>query len=164
MKDLFRFKAIVEPDIPERRYIIDEKNFLPRHFIGFDGIVYENYGTEEKPVWENIFDALYDLEIILKTQKMIIDDAVYDIKINQNPTIILNEKINDDGSKELCGNQKWLPLKFEFIGNYDKSINKRCDEIIISGNDIFRLKKCYIDFENNEIIFERSILLKQNAK
>lgn len=25
--------------------------------IGLDGVIYENYGTKEKPMWENVFDA-----------------------------------------------------------------------------------------------------------
>lgn len=31
----------------------DDKTLM----IGLDGTVYENYGTKEKPMWENVFDA-----------------------------------------------------------------------------------------------------------
>jgi len=30
--------------------------------IGIDGTIYENYGTEDKPLWENVFDATVFLQ------------------------------------------------------------------------------------------------------
>lgn len=50
-------------DIPERTFVIDETNFFPRYFMGLDGILYENYGTEEKPMWEGVFDSDYEVTI-----------------------------------------------------------------------------------------------------
>ena len=29
--------------------------------LGLDGKVYENYGTDEKPFWEEVFDASYEV-------------------------------------------------------------------------------------------------------
>lgn len=38
------------------------KNFGPGTVVlGLDGKVYENYGTEEKPFWEEVFDAKYEV-------------------------------------------------------------------------------------------------------
>jgi len=37
----------------------DDKTLM----IGLDGTVYENYGTQEKPFWENVFDT-YEQPII----------------------------------------------------------------------------------------------------
>ena len=59
-----KFKITFWKDIPERRFIIDDTNFFPKYFMGLDGILYENYGTEEKPMWENVFDSDYEIEII----------------------------------------------------------------------------------------------------
>ena len=40
------YKSIIYPDELGNNYM-----------IGIDGIIYENYGTEDKPLWENVFDA-----------------------------------------------------------------------------------------------------------
>tara|TARA_R110002074_G_scaffold71319_1_gene164990 strand:- start:209 stop:649 length:441 start_codon:yes stop_codon:yes gene_type:complete len=39
-------KTIIYPDEHSDKYM-----------IGIDGTVYENYGTKDKPLWENVFDA-----------------------------------------------------------------------------------------------------------
>jgi|694.fasta_scaffold00011_86 hypothetical protein len=59
-----KFKITFWKDIPERTFIIDDTNFFPKYFMGLDGILYENYGTEEKPMWENVFDSDYEIEIV----------------------------------------------------------------------------------------------------
>lgn len=59
-----KFKIIFEENIPDRTHIVDESNFYPRYFIGLDGLLYENYGTKDKPMWESVFDADYRIEII----------------------------------------------------------------------------------------------------
>ena len=42
-----------------------DSNFGPGTIVlGLDGKVYENYGTEEKPFWEEVFDAEY--KVIIK--------------------------------------------------------------------------------------------------
>lgn len=58
-----KFKAIFDKHILERKNIVDETNFFSNFFIGFDGNVYENYGTNENPLWEVVFDASVDLII-----------------------------------------------------------------------------------------------------
>jgi hypothetical protein len=41
------------------------KNFGPGTIVlGLDGKVYENYGTDDKPFWEEVFDAEY--KVIVK--------------------------------------------------------------------------------------------------
>lgn len=66
-----KFEIIHSCDNEERKSIIDETNFKTgKNFgpgtmvIGLDGYVYENYGSEEKPMWEAIFDANYKINII----------------------------------------------------------------------------------------------------
>ena len=39
-------KTIIYPDEHSDKYM-----------IGIDGTLYENYGTKDKPLWENVFDA-----------------------------------------------------------------------------------------------------------
>jgi hypothetical protein len=58
-----KFKITFWEDLPERTYIVDETNFYPKYFIGFDGLLYENYGTENIPLWEVVFDSDYKIEI-----------------------------------------------------------------------------------------------------
>lgn len=66
-----KFEIVHNYDIEERKSIIDETNFKTgMNFgpgtivIGLDGKAYENYGSEEKPMWEAIFDANYKINII----------------------------------------------------------------------------------------------------
>ena len=44
-------KTIIYPDEHSDKYM-----------IGIDGTVYENYGTKDKPLWENVFDATVFLQ------------------------------------------------------------------------------------------------------
>ena len=44
-------KSIIYPDKLRNNYM-----------IGIDGTIYENYGTEDKPLWENVFDATVFLQ------------------------------------------------------------------------------------------------------
>lgn len=64
MKKQIKFKITFWKDIPERTFVIDETNFFPRYFMGLDGVLYENYGTDDKHMWESVFDADYEVEII----------------------------------------------------------------------------------------------------
>ena len=59
-----KFKITFQEDIPERTFVVDETNFYPRYFLGINGLLYENYGTELNPVWKSVFDADYKIEII----------------------------------------------------------------------------------------------------
>jgi hypothetical protein len=58
--------VIIDENNKERERIVDETNFkIGTNFgpgtivMGMDGKAYENYGTEDKPFWEEIFDASY---------------------------------------------------------------------------------------------------------
>ena len=64
----FKIKVTFWPNDPERTSVIDETNFYPNYFLGLDGKMYENYGTQEKPVWEAIFDASYEIQIIPRNE------------------------------------------------------------------------------------------------
>jgi hypothetical protein len=49
----------------ESNFINRDSNFGPGTIVlGLDGKVYENYGTDEKPFWEEVFDAEY--KVIIK--------------------------------------------------------------------------------------------------
>jgi hypothetical protein len=61
-------KLVVTLDegIVGRECRFDESNFIQSNnfgpgtiVLGLDGKVYENYGSEEKPFWEEVFDAEY---------------------------------------------------------------------------------------------------------
>jgi hypothetical protein len=64
----FKIRVVLWPNDPERTSVIDETNFYPNYFLGLDGKMYENYGTAEKPVWESIFDAWYEIQIIPRNE------------------------------------------------------------------------------------------------
>jgi hypothetical protein len=64
MEKQTKFRITFWKNIPERTFVIDETNFFPKYFIGLNGILYENYGTEENPLWETVFDSDYEIEII----------------------------------------------------------------------------------------------------
>lgn len=47
----------------------------------------------------------------MKIGKLIVNDIICQINFEQNPSLYIEEKINEDGSKSLTGYQKWNPLK-----------------------------------------------------
>ena len=60
----------LDEEIPERKCTFNENNFIQGNnfgpgtiVLGLDGKVYENYGTEEKPFWEEVFDASYKITL-----------------------------------------------------------------------------------------------------
>jgi hypothetical protein len=60
--------VIFDKGIEGRECRFDENNFKQGNnfgpgtiVLGLDGKVYENYGTEEKPFWEEVFDAEYEV-------------------------------------------------------------------------------------------------------
>lgn len=61
------FIAFFDHDDLERSHKVTKENWDTGNFgpgtrvIGFDGKVYENYGTTVKPLWEEVFDAEYIL-------------------------------------------------------------------------------------------------------
>ncbi len=63
MEILPKYKITFYPNIPERTFVVDSKNFFPRYFIGLDGNLYEDYGLPGKPIWETVFDADFKIEI-----------------------------------------------------------------------------------------------------
>ena len=60
--------VIFDKGIEGRECRFDENNFMQDNsfgpgtvVLGLDGKVYENYGTDEKPFWEEVFDASYEV-------------------------------------------------------------------------------------------------------
>ena len=60
--------VIFDKSIEGRECRFDESNFKQGSnfgpgtiVLGLDGKVYENYGTEERPFWEEVFDAEYEV-------------------------------------------------------------------------------------------------------
>ena len=64
-----KFRLIMNPNDPAKRSVHDASNFNRNDFgpgtyvIGLDGKVYENYGSVEVPVWDEIFDSYYEIEM-----------------------------------------------------------------------------------------------------
>lgn len=59
------YKAILNKNTPNE-HVIDEYNFNDKYFIGFDGILYKNYGSSEMPIWKLDADSVYEFEEIVK--------------------------------------------------------------------------------------------------
>lgn len=98
----------------------------------------------------------------MKKGKIIFGDEICLINFSENPTLTVEEKRNEDGTKSLTGYQKWNPLKISFINKYSYELAQgKYDYIFISPNgsdDIFKLIDCVLNLENNEIQFHSCIL------
>ena len=64
MNEIGKYRIVFWKDMPERTFVIDDTNFFPTYFFGLNGFLYENYGTEDNPVWEVVFDSDYEIEKI----------------------------------------------------------------------------------------------------
>ena len=91
--------VIFDKGIEGRECRFDENNFMQGSsfgpgtvVLGLDGKVYENYGTDEKPFWEEVFDASYevspqDTSAIEDTIKNI-DKKIKELEDRRSNTII----------------------------------------------------------------------------
>ena len=52
------------PDDPELTFTLDKNNFYPDYFIGLDGLLYKNYGTEQNPRWDSVIDE-YNIKLLI---------------------------------------------------------------------------------------------------
>jgi hypothetical protein len=65
-----KFRVIFWKNNPERTSIVNENNFNDKYLIGLNGLLYENYGTKDKPMWECNFDSEYEIELICNNIKI----------------------------------------------------------------------------------------------
>ena len=98
----------------------------------------------------------------MKKGKLIIFNNIFWINYNQNPSIVLDENINEDGSKELNSTPKWNPFKFTVI-DYEsyKLINANYNDVFLipdKENNIFKLKNCFYNSEKYEFVFDYATL------
>ena len=95
----------------------------------------------------------------VKIGKLILGSFIFSINFNENPTLVIEEKINDDGTKQFTGKSKWNPFKFIIVGenNIEGKYELFDSAFIIPNNDtyIWKLHKCQINLDFNKIIFER---------
>jgi hypothetical protein len=101
----------------------------------------------------------------MKTGKLIINDIICQISFEENPSIYLEEKINEDGSKSLTGYQKWNPFKISFISKYGYELmdGKYESIFVVPSNEtnVWKLFNCVIDLEKNEIEFQSGVLYQE---
>ena len=95
----------------------------------------------------------------LKKGKLIFGDIILPINFDENPTLVIKENINNDGTKQFTGESEWKPFKF-IITNTDKIDGKYelFDSIFIIPNNnshVWKLRKTKINLDFNEITFER---------
>jgi len=90
----------------------------------------------------------------LKNGKLILGDIIIQIQFNENPTLII-----EDVTKQFTGESKWKPFKFIVVdGNkFDGKYELFNSGFIIPSNNnhIWKLHKCQINLDFNEITFER---------
>jgi hypothetical protein len=95
----------------------------------------------------------------VKNGKLILGSFIFRINFNENPTLVIEEKINDNGTKQFTGKSKWNPFKFIVVGeNNIEGKYELFDSAFIIPNDntnIWKLHKCQINLNFNEINFER---------
>lgn len=100
----------------------------------------------------------------MKKGKLIVNNIILSIEFEKNPSITLDEKINEDGSKELNGTPKWNPFKFNILNDYGFGCflsRSNCNIIFLildNENNVFELCESYIDFKKQEIIFKNATL------
>jgi len=98
----------------------------------------------------------------LKKGKLILGDIIVSIDFNENPTLVIKEKINDNGTKQFTGESEWKPFKF-IITNSNKIDGKYelfDSAFIIPNNNnthVWKLHKCKINLDFNEITFEKCV-------
>jgi hypothetical protein len=101
----------------------------------------------------------------MKQGKLIINDIICQISFEENPSIYLGEKTNEDGSKSLTGFQKWNPFKFSLISKYGyELISGEYDSIFVvptNETNVWKLFNCVIDLEKNEIEFQNCVLYQE---
>lgn len=94
----------------------------------------------------------------MKKGKLILGSCIFTINFNENPTIVI-EEINVDETKQLTSRSKWNPFKFNIVGdNKFEGKYEFVDSVfIIPDNEtyIWKLHKCKINLDLNEITFER---------
>jgi len=101
----------------------------------------------------------------MKTGKLIINDIICQISFEENPSIYLEEKTNEDDSKSLTGYQRWNPFKINFISKYgyELMIGNYDSIFVIPSNETnaWKLFNCVINLETNEIEFQTCVLYKE---
>lgn len=101
----------------------------------------------------------------MKTGKLILNDIICQINFDENPSITLEEKINEDGTKQLTGYKKWNPFKINIISKYDYDlISGKYNSIFVTPSNetsVWKLFNCVVDLEISEITFESCILYQE---
>jgi hypothetical protein len=100
----------------------------------------------------------------MKKGKLIANNIICKINFEQNPSIYLEEKINEDGSKQLTDYQKWNPLKINMVSKFDYDLMVKYDYIfIIPDIDpvVWKLSKCLLNKDFSEIVFESCTLYQE---
>lgn len=100
----------------------------------------------------------------MKKGKLITNDIICQINFEQNPSLYLEEKLNEDGSKSLTGYQKWNPFKFNIISKFGYDLSTECEYIfIIPDKDsvVLKLTKCLLNSDLDEIDFKYCILYQE---
>lgn len=91
--------------------------------------------------------------------KLILGSFIFRINFNENPTLVIEEKMNNDGTKQFTGKSKWNPFKFVVVGenNIEGNYELFDSAFVIPNNNtnIWKLHKCQINLDFNEITFER---------
>lgn len=100
----------------------------------------------------------------MKKGKIILDKNLSKINFNDYPTLTVEVKTNEDGSKVFNGKMKWIPLKIELIQKEENQIeNGNYDCIFLTEDDsprTYKLSNCKVNFENSELEFEECKLFE----
>jgi len=97
----------------------------------------------------------------MKKGKLIVNGIICQIIFEQNPSLYLEEKTNEDGLKSLTGYQKWKPFKINIVSTFEYDLTNEYEYIfIIPDNDsvVWKLIKCSLNTDLNEINFGSCIL------
>ena len=93
----------------------------------------------------------------MKTGKLILDKKLVHISFENFPSINLGVKTNEDGTKELNGEQKWNPLKIDLTHKYGNEITDGSYDVIYlcehNSTKTYKLTDCELNSEKKELNF-----------
>lgn len=93
---------------------------------------------------------------------LIVNDIICQISFEENPSIYLEEKTNEDNTKYLTGFQKWRPFKINILYNFGYDLITKYDYMfVVSDKVVWKLIKCSLNTDLNEINFESCVLYQE---
>jgi len=103
-----------------------------------------------------------------KKGKLILGSFIFPINLKETPSLVIEEKTDVDGTKQLTGKSKWNTFKFSIVGENNTEVKYGLFDsafIIYNNNThVWKLSKCKINLDFNEIIFDNCEYYNERMK